>query len=317
MQGRLLRYCWAIDATRDRPTGPDTVPNAATIAVAWASGLLILSNLPDIIFRTATGAQTSPVWLPGLALLLLVVVLSIVAVWTPVHRLRGYALALVALGAGYLIESVVEHSGFWVHWNQSLPTGISFVAINSAKLIPVTMLSVSLVGSSLSREDLFLVIGDLRARFMRIGLRITLSWGSLLPIALLLSVGPVVANVVGARHPDFGSTGRLLPLLPLILAGAAINTFSEEFLFRQVLLARLIPALGITQALWLTALRFGIGHWFGNPSGPTGVVLATIFGWFAARSMLDTRGSGWIWLVHLVNDVVIFSLIALTTARWA
>jgi hypothetical protein len=28
------------------------------------------------------------------------------------------------------------------------------------------------------------------------------------------------------------------------------------------------------------------------------------------------RHSGWIWLVHLINDVVIFSLIALTTARW-
>jgi membrane protease YdiL (CAAX protease family) len=129
-------------------------------------------------------------------------------------------------------------------------------------------------------------------------------------------VGPVVVNVVAARHPDFGAAARLLPLAPLILTGAAINTFSEEFLFRQVLLARLIPVLGITQAIWLTALRFGVGHWFGNPSGVTGVMLATVFGWFAARSMLDTRGSGWIWSVHLINDLVIFSLIALTAARW-
>jgi membrane protease YdiL (CAAX protease family) len=258
--------------------------------MAWTSGVLILSNLPDIIYRTATGARTSPVWLPGLALLVLVVMLAIVAMWPPVHCLSGYALALVALGAGYLIESLVEHSGFWVSWNQSLSPGISFVVINSAKLIPVTTLWASLVGSGLSREDLFLAIGDFRARFVRIGTRIPLSWGWLLPIALLLSVGPVIANVVGARHPDFGSTERLLPLVPLILAGAVINTFSEEFLFRQVLLARLIPPLGITQAVWLTALRFGLGHYYGNPSGPSGVLLATAFGWFAARSMLDTRG---------------------------
>lgn len=285
--------------------------------MAWASGLLILSNLPGIIFQTATGGRTSHVWLPGLEFLLVVVLLAIVALWPPVHGLGGYALALVALGAGYLLESLVERSSFWVSWNQSLSPGISFVVINSAKLIPVTTLSVSLVGSGLSREDLFLAIGDLRARFTRIGPRITVSWGWLLPIALLLSVGPVIANVIPARHPDFGSTGRLLPLVPLILVGAIINTFSEEFLFRQVLLARMIPALGVTQAVWLTALRFGLGHYFGNPSGPSGVLLATVFGWFAARSMLDTRGSGWIWLVHLVNDVVIFSLIALTTARWA
>lgn len=285
--------------------------------MAWVSGLVILSSLPDIAFRSATGARSSPLWIPGLALLLLLLILAVARLWASVERLQRYLLALVALASGYLLESLVQQSSVWVSWNRSFTPGISFVLVNSAKLIPVTLLALSLVGSGLSRYHLFLAIGDLRALFIRIGRRLSLTWGWLLPIALFLSVGPVVANVVAARQPDFGSTGRLLPLIPLILAGAAINTFSEEFLFRQVLLARLIPVLGVTQAIWLTALRFGVGHWFGNPSGMTGVLLATVFGWFAARSMLDTRGSGWIWLVHLMNDVVIFSLIALTTARWA
>ena len=284
--------------------------------MAWVSGLAILSSLPDIAFRSRTGARSSPIWIPSLALLLFVLMLVIARLWSSVKRLDGYLLALVALAVGYLVEAMVEQSGIWVSWNRSLAPGVSFVLVNSAKLIPVTTLTLSLVGSGLSRTDLFLATGDLRALFMRIGDRISVSWGWVLPVALLLSVGPVVANVVATRHPDFGTAARLLPLAPLIVTGAAINTFSEEFLFRQVLLARLIPVLGVTPAVWLTALRFGVGHWFGNPSGPTGVLLATVFGWFAARSMLDTRGSGWIWLVHLVNDVVIFSLIALTTARW-
>jgi membrane protease YdiL (CAAX protease family) len=284
--------------------------------MAWVGGLIILSSLPDIAFRSATCARSSPIWIPTVALLLLLLALVVARQWSSVERLQGYLLALVALASGYLVESVVEQSSVWVSWNRSLVPGVSFILVNSAKLIPVTTLAVSLIRSGLSRADLFLAFGDFRARFMRIGARHSVSWGLLLPIALLLSVGPVIANVVSARQPDFGSTGRLLPLVPLILAGAAINTFSEEFLFRQVLLARLIPVLGVTQAVWLTALRFGAGHWFGNPSGLTGVLLATVFGWFAARSMLDTRGSGWIWLVHLINDVVIFSLIALTTARW-
>ena len=284
--------------------------------MAWVSGLVILSSLPDIAFRSATGARSSPIWIPTLALLLVVLAMIVGRLWSSVGPLHGYLLALVALASGYLVESAVEQSNLWVSWNRSLAPGVSFVLVNSAKLIPVTALAVSLIGSRLSRGHLFLAVGDFRALFIRIGRRISLSWGWLLPIALFLSVGPVVANVVAARQPNFGSTGRLLPLIPLILAGAAINTFSEEFLFRQVLLARLIPVLGVTQAIWLTALRFGVGHWFGNPSGMTGVLLATVFGWFAARSMVDTRGSGWIWLVHLMNDVVIFSLIALTTARW-
>jgi membrane protease YdiL (CAAX protease family) len=284
--------------------------------MAWVSGVVILSSLPHIAFRSVTGARSSPIWIPTFALLLLILMLAIARWWSSVERLRGYFLALVALAAGYLAESVVEQSAVWVSWNRSLTPGVSFVLVNSAKLIPVTILALSLLASGLSRADLFLALGDFAALFIRIGQRISVSWGWLLPVALLLSVGPVVVNVVAARHPDFGAAARLLPLAPLILTGAAINTFSEEFLFRQVLLARLIPVLGITQAIWLTALRFGVGHWFGNPSGVTGVMLATVFGWFAARSMLDTRGSGWIWSVHLINDLVIFSLIALTAARW-
>ena len=280
------------------------------------AGLVVLSSLPDIAFRTATRALSSPIWIPTLALLLLVLMLALSKLWSSIERLQGYLLALAGLAGGYLVEAVIEQSSIWVSWNRSLAPGVSFVMINSAKVIPVMTLALSLVGSGLSRNDLFLAVGDLGALFIRIGTRIAVSWGWLLPVALLLSVGPVVANVIGARHPDFGTATRLLPLASLIVTGAAVNTLSEEFLFRQVLLARLIPALGVTQAIWLTAFRFGVGHWFGNPSGPTGVLLATLFGWFAAKSMLDTRGSGWIWLVHWVNDVVIFSLIALTTARW-
>ena len=288
-----------------------------TVILAWISGVLILSNLPDVIFRTGTGARASPWWVPALALLLLAAMLAVAMVWRPLYELRGYALTLVALAAGYLVESLIEQSSVWTSWNRSLSPGASFVLVNSAKVIPVLALALSLVGSRLSRQDLFLVVGNLRALFIRVGPRVSISWGWLLPIALLFSVGPVIANMVGVRHPDFATAGRILPLLPLLIAGAAVNTFSEEFLFRQVLLARLIPIIGPAQAIWLTALRFGIGHWFGNPSGLEGALLATIFGWFAAKSMLETRGSGWIWVVHLINDVVIFSLIAMTTARWA
>ncbi len=249
--------------------------------MAWVSGLLILSNLPDVIFRTATGAGVSPIWLPALALAILAATLAVAILWRPLSGLRGYALTLVALAAGYLLESWIEQSSAWTSWNRGLSPGASFVLVNSAKLIPVTTLALSLVGSRLSRKDLFLIFGNLRARFLRTGPRSSISWGWLLPIALLFSLGPVIANVVGVRHPEFATAARLV------------------------------------QAIWLTALRFGIGHWFGNPSGPDGVLLAAVFGWFAAKSMLDTRGSGWIWLVHLINDVVIFSLIAMTTARWA
>ena len=298
-------------------SGRGQTSQSGIVILVWISCLLFLSNLPDVLFRTATGGAASPWWFAALALVLLAAMLAVAIVWPPLYKLRGYALTLFALAAGYLLESLVERSSVWMSWNQSLSPGASFVLINSAKIIPVSVLALSLMGSGLSRQDLFLTIGNFRATFIRFGHRTSISWGWLLPVALLISVGPVIANVVGVRHPDFATAGRMLPLLPLLIAGAAVNTFAEEFLFRQVLLARLVPIIGPAQAVWLTALRFGIGHWFGNPSGPEGVLLATIFGWFAAKSMLETRGSGWVWSVHLINDMVIFSLIAMTTVRWA
>lgn len=297
-------------------TGEQRGANAATIGIVWIGGVVLVSALPDIVFRALTGASASPLWLPAVVLLLLLLLLVVVTRSSAQTHLRGFVWSLVGLAAGYLFESLVEHSAPWISWNRALPVGASFVLVNAAKLIPVTTLALSLVGSRLSRTDLFLRFGNLRTPFVRLTGRINLTWAVLLPVALVLSVGPVVANVIAARHPDFGLMPRLLALVPLIVGGAAINTFAEEFLFRQVLLARLIPLVGIGQAVWLTSVRFGVGHWFGNPSGLTGVLLATVFGWFAARSMVETRGSAWSWSVHLINDIVIFSLIALTTARW-
>jgi hypothetical protein len=48
------------------------------------------------------------------------------------------------------------------------------------------------------------------------------------------------------------------------------------------------------------------------------VVGATIFGFVLARSMIETRGSGWAWIIHFAEDIVIFALIALTPpALWS
>jgi hypothetical protein len=48
------------------------------------------------------------------------------------------------------------------------------------------------------------------------------------------------------------------------------------------------------------------------------VVGATIFGFVLAWSMIETRGSGWAWIIHFAEDIVIFALIALTPpALWS
>ena len=100
------------------------------------------------------------------------------------------------------------------------------------------------------------------------------------------------------------------PVLPVVLLAAALNAFNEEMTYKASLLAVLVDAVGSRQALWMVAAYFGLAHFYGVPYGVIGVVLASFLGWILAKSMLETRGLAWAWLIHFCQDVLIFGFIA-------
>jgi membrane protease YdiL (CAAX protease family) len=122
-----------------------------------------------------------------------------------------------------------------------------------------------------------------------------LPWLLVSPIALLLAI-PVLLLPSAAGVPWW--------------LAIALNAFNEEMTYRASLLAGLEPALGPWQALWNTALFFGLGHYFGVPYGVVGVLMATFLGWILGKAMLETRGFFWAWLIHFVQDGLIFSFMA-------
>jgi membrane protease YdiL (CAAX protease family) len=94
------------------------------------------------------------------------------------------------------------------------------------------------------------------------------------------------------------------------LAVAILNAASEEFQFRSVLLAHLKGVFPPAEMILLTAVFFGMGHYYGQPSGPLGVLMAGFAGWIWARSMVETRGGVWAFLIHVFQDIVIFTFLA-------
>jgi hypothetical protein len=44
--------------------------------------------------------------------------------------------------------------------------------------------------------------------------------------------------------------------------------------------------------------------------------MAGIAGWLWARSMIETRGFVWAFFIHMVQDIVILSFLAVATAVW-
>lgn len=108
-------------------------------------------------------------------------------------------------------------------------------------------------------------------------------------------------------QPNGITLETLLSWVPLALALSASNAFIEEALTRFGVVVGLDGVVSPRTIALVSALIFGIPHVFGVPGGPVGAVMAGVLGWILARSVLETRGVFWAWLLHALQDVVIFA----------
>jgi membrane protease YdiL (CAAX protease family) len=201
----------------------------------------------------------------------------------------------------------------WELWQHSVPWAVRSAAVQGLLLVPTVLLLLLGVGLR-SRRELRLRWGEASApaRPDLFTLGTHTSWRWLGPLwTIPLCVGTFTAMLL-AIPPDAAGLARLLTLIPAVCIIAALNTVSEEFHFRNVPLAFLPGLLGPRQPLLLTGVYFGLEHFYGNPPGLSGVLLASFIGYWMGKSMLETEGSGWAWLVHWLQDVIIFSFVAMS-----
>lgn len=282
------------------------------ILIAWVSTLL-LSKLPLVIARDILDTDIPWImtaWL-GMAALLFVATYF----WDPIKPLRGCFLVMGAIFISTgILDPFLRQSSIW----QNLFSGhTGMIAVFGDRVLLVIETLVVLLAIFLmrmKRQEVFLVIGDLKAPVGE-------QDSSKKQRKLLWSVfGPVMAILLGGLFFTFlasQNAGALLnikaaiPWLPLILLCAALNAFGEEAIYRAAPLATLLPAVGKSHALWLTSLWFGLGHYYGGiPSGPVGLIQTGLLALLLGRAMLDTRGMGWSWIIHVMLDTVIYFFVA-------
>lgn len=278
------------------------------IAAAWVA-VLLASNFSVIVWRAVLHREVPP-WDPILRIVALAIILLLTATVPHLRSLSGFILALTALLVGNWASTLMQQTEAWRAWARTAPQYQQVFADMLTKLIPAALMAVTLIGSGLARSDLFLATGNLSATGRWPGLgRVPWNWAG--PVLVVLFMLPLAYQLTLTARPDFRLLGQAMAALPLALVFAAINAASEEFRFRAVLLGRAQPVLGGLQAVWLTAVLFAIGHWFGRPSGPTGVVMAGVAGLIAGKSMLDTGGFLWAWLMHVLPDILIFAFVVM------
>ena len=103
------------------------------------------------------------------------------------------------------------------------------------------------------------------------------------------------------------SIGDVLNIMPYSIVFALSNSFVEESItrlgvvvvFKNILKDRTIP--------FISAIVFGTVHYWGNPGGLLGIIVAGFLGWFLTKSILETKGIFWAWFIHFLQDVIILS----------
>lgn len=280
--------------------------------LAWPV-MLLVSQLPDILFNELTGSL--PVWLFPAKLVLITGLFLGSLVWEHLRSMRlffGVLIVLNALEWGVLrfFEAVNYQS--WLAetapFINQIGTG-QIIRMSAAIIMTVAMLFI------LRRpQAFFLAKGQLDAPANPIPLIMTRpgNWRILGPVITgAMSLGLVGFCLAFGSLPTLQSLSNVLPLLPFVLLFSATNAYSEEMLYRAPWLAALEKPTGAMHALLITALYFGIGHYYGVPYGILGCIMAFIPGWLNGKAMLETRGFFWAWFIHFWMDVVIFSFIAL------
>lgn len=283
----------------------------ALLILAWVVTLLV-STLPNVllqeVFRTSAG------WLLAAKLGLLALSLAVSLTWKPVRPLWQFFLVLLAL---YLAEESAARLGGTALWKTWFPAPGSFVAdmlgTQLLRLLVAAVMIALMLALRRRFAGFYLVKGDLAAEARPIPLLMKKpdTWKKLGVMLSIFVTGGTLLFLISAARPSVQTLGAALPMLPMILLLAAMNAFSEEMNYRASLLGALQDALTGPQAVMLAAVFFGIGHYYGVPYGIVGVVMAWFLGWLLGKSMVETKGFFWAWFIHFLQDVAIFSFMAI------
>lgn len=90
-----------------------------------------------------------------------------------------------------------------------------------------------------------------------------------------------------------------------ILLFSLTNSFSEEMIYRIGINGPLTDLISPKKIFLISAIIFGVAHIQGMPNGVVGIILAGLLGYVLSKSVYETNGVFWAWLIHFLQDVLI------------
>ena len=251
--------------------------------------VLLVSDLPDAIWQALAGA--SHAWLIWVKAGLLLLIIISGRVWKRLYSLRPFFILLLILALGLKAIRWLRMTSSYVQGFSQAGWVLRMAAFGGIWLLLVAVMVAALLVMGKRRRDFFLVKGDLK------------KW-KVPGVILALFIMVLTFLFFDYRLPAAATLVKALPLMPAALLFAALFAFNEEMVFRATLLPSLHDVVGKDHAIMITAVLFGMAHYFGGtPHGVEGVLIAGGLGWLWAIMMLQTRGIFMPWLNHFLNNV--------------
>jgi len=278
---------------------------------AWF-GTLLMSRLPEIVLREGFGIEAdwiSAAWIGvGITLWLLGAQMAVL------RPLRSYFLVMTFVATLSAIDQVIRGSAAWDALVSA--DAHAMTALLSERLLLVIfaiILIAFLIASGTSRREAYLVVGSMSApSSIRLPGRHGVPWSIVGPIAFVV-LGCLTAALAFSISPAVVPVEAALSVLWVAVIAAVLNSFAEEVLYRAAPLSKLVSVIGGANAVFLLAVWFGLGHFYGGiPSEPTGAIQSGLVAMLFGSAMIETGGLAWPWILHFVIDLVIYVNLALS-----
>jgi len=250
------------------------------MAVAWVSTLLA-STLGVILWKELAGGL--PYWLPWVNAIGLTAMFITTLVKPAVKPLRDFVLILLIIfflgfGAGWEwgLIPFVRGTSAWMSLEEQAPWALSAISTHLLRLFPAFIILSFLLLKGRKRGDFFLVKGKIDAPVepsKLLGMKKPEPWTRIGSIFAVVFASVTLVYLMLNSPPSLEAVVKAIPLIPAALLIAVVNAFNEEFTLRAAPLSELWSVVGKPQALMLTSVFFGLGHFYGVPSGPLGVLL--------------------------------------------
>lgn len=290
------------------------------LVVAWIIPLLV-SSLGLIIWREFASGE--PYWWPWMIAIALLIIFALTFIIKTLKPIKLFILTFIIIffmgfGGGWQwgLIPLIRSSSLWINWTDQLPWALSSIVTHLLRLLPALALLFILFLIGRKRVDFFLVKGDIHALAepsKLIGMRKPEPWPRIGSIFLVIFTVGTLLFLIFTTNYSLDNFIHALPLFPVAILIAAINAFNEEFTLRAAPLSEIKNILGKQWSLAITTTFFALGHYYGVPNGILGVLLSGFLGWFLGKSLLETKGFFWAWVIHFVPDVIIFSFYAMST----